>query len=345
MKEVVPMKKPRGYKELCRRILEKKNVVGAGLGYKEVKTRSTDEISVVVLVNKKEPIGKLRKQDIVPLSHDNFVTDVQEVGTIRLLDSSDGEEEGHKRLRPAAPGCSIGHYLTTAGTFGALVRDQNSGKMLILSNNHVLANSSDGRDGRAHKGDPIYQPGPFDGGDEADMLARLETFAPLRREESHPACSFSANLSRILKIVPFLRKRGYQLRLVRIEEKGNLLDAALARPLNEEEVTEEVMGLGKVKGMDMARLGETVYKSGRTTGVTSGVVKVLEASVWVQVSHNSRVLMHEQIITGNMGKPGDSGSLVLNAENNAVGLLMAGSDVVTIMNKAAHIETLLKVRF
>lgn len=339
------MKKPRGYKELCRRILKKKNVVGAGLGYKEVKARSTDEISVVVLVDKKEPLGKLQKQDIVPLSYDNFVTDVQEVGTIRLLDSSDGEEERQKRLRPAAPGCSIGHYLSTAGTFGALVRDQNSGKMLILSNNHVLANSSDGRDGRARKGDPIYQPGPFDGGEETDVLAHLETFAPLRREESHPTCALSSRLSKILNTMFFLRKRGYQLRLIKIEEKGNLLDAALARPLNEEEVRAEVMGLGKVRGMNMARLGETVYKSGRTTGVTSGIVKVLEASVWVQVSHNSRVLMHEQIITGNMGKPGDSGSLVLNRENHAVGLLMAGSDLVTIMNKAAHIETLLKVWF
>jgi hypothetical protein len=315
------------------------------LGYKEVKARATDEISVVVLVDKKEPAGKLRKQDIVPMSHDNFVTDVQEVGTIRLLGSSDGEEDRQKRLRPAVPGCSIGHYLSTAGTFGALVRDQNSGRMLILSNNHVLANSSDGRDGRAHRGDPIYQPGPFDGGDETDMLARLETFAPLRREESQPACSLSSRLSKILNILPFLRKQGYQIRLVKIEEKGNLLDAALARPLNEEEVEAEVMGLGQVRGMDLARLGETVYKSGRTTGVTAGLVKVLEASVWVQVSHNSRVLMHEQIITENMGKPGDSGSLVLNSENKAVGLLMAGSDRVTIMNKASHIETLLKVRF
>jgi hypothetical protein len=345
MEEVVEMKKPRGYKELCRRILEKKNVVGAGLGYKEVKARATDEISVVVLVDKKEPAGKLRKQDIVPMSHDNFVTDVQEVGTIRLLGSSDGEEDRQKRLRPAVPGCSIGHYLSTAGTFGALVRDQNSGRMLILSNNHVLANSSDGRDGRAHREDPIYQPGPFDGGDETDMLARLETFAPLRREENQPACSLSSRLSKILNILPFLRKQGYQIRLVKIEEKGNLLDAALARPLNEEEVGTEVMGLGQVRGMDLARLGETVYKSGRTTGVTAGLVKVLEASVWVQVSHNSRVLMHEQIITENMGKPGDSGSLVLNSENKAVGLLMAGSDRVTIMNKASHIETLLKVRF
>jgi hypothetical protein len=186
MKEDVPMKKPRGYKELCRHIMAKKNVVGAGLGYKEVKARSTDEVSVVVLVDKKEPVGKLRKQDIVPMSYNNFLTDVVEVGKIRLLDSSDDDEERKKRLRPALPGSSIGHYLTTAGTFGALVRDQNSGEMLILSNNHVMANSSDGWDGRAHKGDAIYQPGPFDGGKETDVLARLEKFAPCAGRKANP---------------------------------------------------------------------------------------------------------------------------------------------------------------
>jgi hypothetical protein len=86
-------------------------------------------------------------------------------------------------------------------------------------------------------------------------------------------------------------------------------------------------------------------KAAGLRGLHRAVVKVLDASVWVQVSHNARVLMHEQIITENMGKPGDSGSLVLNAKNEAVGLLMAGSEVVTIMNKAAHIESLLQVKF
>src|SRR6266581_984976 len=63
-----------------------------------------------------------------------------------------------KRQRPAPPGFSVGHPAITAGTIGARVRDA-VGRVYILSNNHVLANSNG-----ATIGDPEYQPGPFDGG-------------------------------------------------------------------------------------------------------------------------------------------------------------------------------------
>ena len=337
------MNKPRGYKEFCRNVLRQKNVVGAGLGHKEIKARSTDEVSLVVLVSKKEPLNRLKRQDVVPLKFGNFLTDVQEVGVLRFLGLP--HEERQKSRRPAPPGISIGHYRSTAGTFGALVRDKSTGQVLILSNNHVMANTSDGRDGRAGRGDPILQPGPFDGGKEADMLARLERFAPLLREESYPACTLSSWLGRLVNLKFLQERRGYRLQLVKLDEKGNLLDAALARPLDTAQVKDEVLGLGRVKGMAEARIEERVFKSGRTTGVTSGRVKVLDASVWVQISANSRVLMQDQLITEVMGQPGDSGSLVLNEKGGAVGLLMAGSEVVTIMNKASHIAALLNIQF
>jgi len=45
------------------------------------------------------------------------------------------------------------------------------GRVYILSNNHVLANSNG-----ASIGDPEYQPGPFDGGTAADQIATLSDF-------------------------------------------------------------------------------------------------------------------------------------------------------------------------
>ncbi len=59
---------------------------------------------------------------------------------------------------PVPLAVSIGQEDITAGTLG--LRVTNGTDVLILSNNHVLANENN-----ATIGDPILQPGPFDGGD------------------------------------------------------------------------------------------------------------------------------------------------------------------------------------
>lgn len=55
-----------------------------------------------------------------------------------------------QRNRPLRLGGSVGHFKVTAGTLGCFVRDRTTGAVLILSNNHVLANEN-----RAKKGDNI----------------------------------------------------------------------------------------------------------------------------------------------------------------------------------------------
>ncbi len=51
-----------------------------------------------------------------------------------------------------------------------------------------------------------------------------------------------------------------------------------------------------------------------------------------------------QIVTTDMSAGGDSGSLVLDTDNNPVGLLFAGSSTATILNPIAHVQLALKVR-
>ena len=58
-------------------------------------------------------------------------------------------------MRPARPGVSIGHYKGGAGTFGAVVYSTANNEPLILSNNHVLANSTMIGDQKAKIGDSI----------------------------------------------------------------------------------------------------------------------------------------------------------------------------------------------
>ena len=159
-----------------RQLLRKPNVVGCGVGWKQRQGRSTGEQALCVYVEQKVPPSQLGAQAIIPRQVGPVPTDVIEVGRMRTL-----ALRTH-RLRPAPGGVSIGHYRVTAGTLGAVVKDRKTSEWLVLSNNHVLANGTDGRDGRAQVGDPILQPGPHDGGDlERDRFGSLARFIPLRR--------------------------------------------------------------------------------------------------------------------------------------------------------------------
>lgn len=154
-------------------LLAKANVVGVAVGFKEAKGAKTGEVAVVVLVEQKKPLAALSAEDVIPAELDGMRTDVFEVGYLRAQQIQDPKS----RFRPTVPpGVSIGHYKVTAGTFGTLVTDRTTGARLILSNNHVLANSND-----AQIGDAILQPGAIDGGlNPGDAIATLERYVKLR---------------------------------------------------------------------------------------------------------------------------------------------------------------------
>ncbi|ACV61077.1 conserved hypothetical protein [Desulfofarcimen acetoxidans DSM 771] len=135
-----------------KKILRRKNVVGVGVGTKLTRGEDTGKTAIVVFVKKKLPQAEIYGTEVLPKKINDLEVDVVEIGTVRLLGRTD-------RGRPAQPGVSIAHYKSTAGTLGAIVRDLETGEKFILSNNHVLANATNGRDGRSQLGDPILQPG------------------------------------------------------------------------------------------------------------------------------------------------------------------------------------------
>lgn len=298
-------------------LLALENVVGVAPALKVTAGKPTNQWSLAVLVEEKLPEDKVPKESLVQDKYDGIATDVIEVGKIEALTFN-------ARVRPALPGYSIGHYNITAGTFGCLVRDIRRcccnlekdcgctptredclGDYLILSNNHVLANSNEGK-----PGDRILQPGPFDGGVfPADGCATLERFEEI-----------------------VFGRAGY-----------NLVDAAIARPLSSRDVTAAIIGIIMPRGIDQALSGTRVIKAGRTTQVTTG--RVLTTNATVDVGYGGPVArFHHQIITTAMAAGGDSGSLLMDFNLNAVGLLFAGSPIVTIHNHIADVETALGVR-
>ncbi len=305
-------------------LLAKANVLGVGTGYKISAGKKTDEICLVALVRQKVPPAALEAEDMVPREINGVRTDVIEIGDVRALQARTG------RWRPAPGGVSIGHYRITAGTFGCVVRDRSSNARLILSNNHVLANSND-----ASPGDAILQPGPTDGGQSAtDVIAHLERFCPIQFAELPGTCSLASAYAGIGNAIASLL--GSQHRLVSIQANPsavNLVDAAVARPIQDSDILDEILEIGTVSGTRPAMLGMAVRKSGRTTGLTTGEINVLEATVNVSYGPGRTATFENQIVMGAMSQGGDSGSLIVAADSlEAVGLLFAGSEQATIAN-------------
>ncbi len=151
-------------------LLNKPNVVGVGVGYKDKDGVPTDEVAVVVLVERKKPLAALQPEEVIPRELEGMRTDVLEIGQIWA------NQTPKERFRPVIPsGVSIGHYKITAGTLGTMVKDKRTGDMFVLSNNHVLANCND-----AMLGDAILQPAAMDGGlNPADVVAKLERYVKL----------------------------------------------------------------------------------------------------------------------------------------------------------------------
>ena len=306
-------------------LLDRSNVVAAGIGYKVSGGQKTSTLSIVCSVTKKMAASQLSSRDLVPGSLDGTPTDVIETGVIRALQSP---TEKH---RPAPGGVSIGHRDITAGTLGCLVKKE--GHTVILSNNHVLANSN-----AAEIGDPILQPGPHDGGSfPDDHIADLEEFIPINITGMPSDCPVATGIANFLNSIARLFGSSVQLQAIDHQAAENLVDAAIARPLNPDDVKNEIIEIGTIQGTVEAALGMAIKKSGRTTGFTTGEIQQVDVTANVQYGQGQIAQFTDQLMAGAMSQGGDSGSAILDDSNNLVGLLFAGSDTSTIMNRIQNV--------
>jgi hypothetical protein len=203
--------------------------------------------------------------------------------------------------RPVPIGVSIGHPEITAGTICCRVRDA-SGKVYVLSNNHVLADSN-----HASRGDNVLQPGPFDGG-----VHPRDTIGTLRR---------------------FVR-----IRFCNASCPPNTMDAAIA--LSSTALLGKATppdGYGTPDSTIVSpSIGQRVIKYGRTTAQTRGRISAINATVNISYDSSGTARFVNQIIIspGNFSSPGDSGALVVGASGrNArkpVGLLFAGGSTTAV---------------
>jgi hypothetical protein len=300
-----------------RDLLKKKNVILVYPGKKVVGGVATGRDSLRVGVITKVPLAQLEKKDVIPTRVKGVETDVFVTDEIMAL-----AVDRKAKHRPAPGGVSIGHPKVTAGTMGMVVRK--GGFRHILSNNHVLANCN----GASVK-DPILQPGVADGGTLDDIIAHLSDFMPI---------TFGGGCSKVGSLVYFI-KRLFEgdLRLSAILSTVNKVDCAIARPVLDGDVSSNIMEIGIPVGFAEAKTGDTVKKSGRTTGLNTGSVISTEATARVNYGDKGEAVFEDQVITSCMSAGGDSGSVVLDQQNRAVGLLFAGSSTITIINKIYNV--------
>jgi len=121
-------------------------------------------------------------------------------------------------------------------------------------------------------------------------------------------------------------------------DRSNYIDAALVR------ADRSLRGLAKPR-TTTARVGWSVQKRGRTTGVTTGTVIGRNATVDVDFGSQGVARFRNQLVTGNMLSPGDSGSVLLSRAGHPVGLGFAGSDTISLHNPINIVLRTLGVRF
>ncbi len=270
---------------------------------------------VIVIFTKSEALAKAAA---LPANLENFPVAVEVTGEFFALRDGNGVQQDptDRWPRPVPIGVSTGHPAITAGTIGCRVKSGTS--FFALSNNHVYAatnflDCSPGTGFSCQLGDPVIQPGSFDGGTTpADDIGNVVDFEPIKFDGS-----------------------------------DNIIDAAIAS------TTTDLVGrstppggYGTPKSNPISpAINMPVKKFGRTTGQTSSRIGSINATVNVNYGDPGVARFVNQIVVrgGSFSAGGDSGSLiVVNGGSNdrrPVGLLFAGSVSSTIANPIGAVLT------
>jgi len=275
------------------------NAIATGVGHKLVNGVDTGRPALMVFVTEKyRGINKQDISQVIPQEIDGVPVDVVEAGHIV-------KQAYNTKVRPIVPGFSCSHYMVTAGTLGGIFLDKDD-HVVGLSNNHVMANEN-----RCKIGDLIFQPGI------ADNPLVSKTFVGWKNAPNLPY---------------FATLKDYNKLLV---NQKNQHDSAIAR-VDDSYVTQRMITANYPVGQPMAgfgtpKVGMNVQKFGRTSERTTGKVISLGGEFTVGYDIGA-ITFIDCIVTTAMSQGGDSGSILFDDNMNAIGLLFAGSDKVSLFN-------------
>jgi len=191
----------------------------------------------------------------------------------------------------AQGGQSVGHYTGPTGTISCAVQNEN-GERFLLGSSHVMAASNRGKIGV----DPIWHPGPRDGGTASHRIGILSDFTKI---------AFGCQIA-------------------------NRFDAALCRPDTLAHATPGLLHLGEVASATAAFPQTKVRKVGRESGLTAGHIIITNLTTIIRYPNGLDALFDGMFAAvgdkGDFAKTGDSGALIVDEKNRAIGLLVGVSD-------------------
>lgn len=209
------------------------------------------------------------------------------------------------------PGISIGHFRGCAGTLGGFARISNRKEKwtAIIGSSHVLSMINTGQ-----KGEDIIHPGWPDGPRVFDnRIGTLENYTYLVH---HQQKGDALNREDIAVVRPFADDRIPTANLV----------------TNPKDQRKKINLKGCVPSEDLFKhIDESVYKNGRSSGFTEGVLEVTNVPQYSVQLPNRRVYVFSDVAAvKNMNnrpfsKPGDSGSIVYTSDGKALGTVLGAS--------------------
>jgi hypothetical protein len=176
------------------------------------------------------------------------------------------------------------------------------------------------------------QPGSYDGGKpETDTYARLKRWVPIKSEKEEWSW-----WKKLVCLFFWWLLGDY------CKNWENKVDFAIGDLTSERPVETGVLrddgSIFKPTSKGRAKIGDQVWKVGRTSGETVG--QVMDDNATISVDYGfATFTLREQILTNKMLDPGDSGSPLFKKDtNDLVGLGLAGSNITSIFSHWANVE-------
>jgi hypothetical protein len=293
----------------ARTALEQELLPLAGAGFVGISHSEVDGEITVFIENE-------QTKQKVPRSFKGYAVRAEVTGKIQALSTQVAEPlagisaERRNNVRPLVGGISLSAYVTQgariylyAGTLSMVTYNDK-----ILSNAHVIAMNPATGD-FLPIGTPVIQPGTRDGGRMDDRVGILLAYIPINFTPNAKNYADAAYSSIDGSVSAFPGEQ--------FSEGDNYW----------------------IEGWTEVSQGDTVRKSGRTTGVTTGEVLYTNVSVVVQYG-SKRAYFVDQIVVDqdnwSFVAPGDSGSAV-DKDGEFVGLVFAGTADCAVICKAEHI--------
>lgn len=263
----------------------------------------TGEPCLQIAVEKKRPLAEIPESELLPSQVNGMKTDVVEATMPRAI------SDHTARSRPVIGGVSgFINQSGMVGTIGAVVVDNTTKRLAALTNNHcsgLLYDPEYSIPTSGHlsvDGIQFLQPAPGDGGTSSDIIGSVIRAHALRFGSSAPANSIDAAIISLDDI-----------------DAGwfGILDAHI----------------GPYPFAELSDLstGQTVQKSGRSTGVTQGTIEDLSAAANITYFGSGvsdiAAFSGQMLISGDgIAAAGDSGATVLVIADGTIciaGLLFA----------------------